>query len=93
VKNLPKILARYRKAITAEVGAVLTWLSVSYVPDGHITRVEWYGLIVALAAGAGVFAVPNDPKIDNPVAAAIPPTTSGATVVWQAASQSQTEAS
>jgi hypothetical protein len=91
VKNLPKILARYRKAITAEVGAVLTWLSVSYVPDGHITRVEWYGLVVAIAAGAGVFAVPNDPKLENPVAA-VPPTTTSAPVVWQATSQSQTEA-
>jgi NhaP-type Na+/H+ or K+/H+ antiporter len=84
--------APYRKTVVAIVGTVITWLAVAYVPDGHITRAEWYGLIIAIAAALGVYVAPNDPKPTNPVAAAIPPTTSNATVLWQAASQSQTEA-
>jgi NhaP-type Na+/H+ or K+/H+ antiporter len=79
--------APYRKTIAAIVGTVITWLAVAYVPDGHITRAEWYGLIIAIAAALGVYVAPNDPKPVNPVAAAIPPTTSSASVVWQADTQ------
>jgi len=52
-------LARYRKAIATAIGTVLTWADVAYVPDGHVDRLEWYGLAIALATVAGVIGVPN----------------------------------
>ena len=55
-------LAKYRKTLVALVGTVLTWAGVAYVPDGNVDRWEWYGLAVALATAAGVYAVPNTPR-------------------------------
>lgn len=52
-------LSRSRKAITAEVAILLSWAGTAYVPDGHVTRPEWYALAIAVAAGLGVYAVPN----------------------------------
>ena len=52
-------LAGYRKAIVALVGSVLGWVGLAYVPDGHVDRLEWYGLAVVLATAAGVSVAPN----------------------------------
>lgn len=52
-------LAHYRKAVTALVGAILTWTGAAYVPDGHVDRAEWYALAIALATAAGVYGVAN----------------------------------
>jgi hypothetical protein len=54
-------LAPYLKAVTALVGVVLTWGGTAYVPDGHVSRPEFYALAIALATVLGVFAVPNTP--------------------------------
>lgn len=52
-------LAIYRKGVATAIGTVLTWVEVAYVPDGHVDRLEWYGLAIALATVAGVIGVPN----------------------------------
>lgn len=52
-------LSRSRKAITAEVAILLAWAGTAYVPDGVVTRPEWYALAIGAAAGLGVYAVPN----------------------------------
>lgn len=59
-------LGRYSKSITALVGAVLTWTGAAYVPDGHVTRAEWFGLAVALATAVGVYAVTNNDPAPAP---------------------------
>jgi hypothetical protein len=57
-------LAQYRKAIAALIGTVLTWLGTAYVPDSHISTLEWYTLALALATVAGVYGVKNEsPKV------------------------------
>lgn len=61
-------LARYRKTLAALVGVLLTWFGSAYVPDGHIDRVEWLGLAVALATVLGVYGVTNEP-----IPAPVPP--------------------
>lgn len=53
-------LGAYRKTGAAVIGSVLTWTGAAYVPDGHITRPEWYALALALATALGVYAVTND---------------------------------
>lgn len=52
-------LAPYAKFVTALLATNATWLSSAWVPDGTISRVEWYGLIVANLGALGVFGVPN----------------------------------
>ena len=52
-------LAHYRKALTALIGAVITWAGAAYVPDGHVTRPEWFALALGLATAAGVYGVAN----------------------------------
>lgn len=54
-------LSSIRKSVTAFVGAGLTWAGVAYIPDGHVTRVEWFALAVAVATVAGVYGVTNEP--------------------------------
>jgi hypothetical protein len=64
-----KTLAQYRKTIVAVIGAVLTWVAVAYVPDGSISREEWFALAVALATALGVYGISNDdPPVPEPVA-------------------------
>jgi hypothetical protein len=59
-------LARYSKLIAAAIGSGLTWAGVAWVPDGHISRPEWYALAVALATAAGVYGVTNAPAPPAP---------------------------
>ena len=66
-------LATYRKTIVALVGGVLAWGQVAYVPDGSLSRDEWYGLAVALATALGVYGITNRqdtsaPVVDVPIA-------------------------
>ena len=56
------MLAAYRKTVASVVGTFLTWAGVAYVPDGHIDRVEWFALAVAVATNFGVYAVTNSPR-------------------------------
>jgi hypothetical protein len=76
-------VAQYAKAIVGGVGAGIA----AYVPaasDGQVTSGEWWTVVVAVLAGAGVIAaVPNKPKpgpsAAHPAAAAViydPPTPS-----------------
>jgi hypothetical protein len=75
-------VAQYAKAIVGGIGAGIA----AYVPaasDGHVTSGEWWTIVVAVLAGAGVIAaVPNKPKPGpssaHPAAAALtdPPTPS-----------------
>ncbi len=53
-------LSQIRKAITALIGAVLTWYGV-VLTQPHITRGDWYALAIATATGLGVYGIPNDP--------------------------------
>lgn len=50
----------YRKTLVAIVGGTLAWAQLAIVPDGHVSRSEWYGLCAELAAAFGVYAVSND---------------------------------
>jgi hypothetical protein len=53
-------MSKYYKGIAALIGAVGTW-GVSVTADnGNITTSEWFGLLVALAAAAGVVAAPKN---------------------------------
>lgn len=51
-------LTAYLKAHVAVIGAVGTWLVVAF-RDGSVSGNEWYGLLVAVATGLGVYAAPN----------------------------------
>jgi hypothetical protein len=64
VNGLISFLSQRRKAVAAGIGSVLTWAGTAYVPDGHVSRMEWYLLALALAAPLGVHAVANDKKPD-----------------------------
>lgn len=52
-------LSRYRKTAAALIGTGLTWAGVAYIPDGHVSRPEWYALGVAIATAIGVYGVTN----------------------------------
>ena len=64
-------IAHCRKSVVALVGGLLSWAQVAYVPDGHVDRPEWYGLVVVFAVALGVYGVPNkimdEPSVDAPV--------------------------
>jgi hypothetical protein len=54
--------AAYSKAIAAALGAVSVW-GITAAADGHISGVEWFGLLGALAAVLLVWRSPaNTPK-------------------------------
>lgn len=52
-------MSRYAKAIVAFVMSISAW-GVTAAPGG-IDGAEWFGLMGALGATAGVYAVPNTP--------------------------------
>lgn len=52
-------LAPYRKAVVAFLAGTLGWVGTCYVPDGHVSRPEWYALAVIAAGVLGVQQVPN----------------------------------
>jgi len=54
------MLSNYLKGVTGYVGLILTWASMYYGTN------HWVSLAVALAAGAGIIAVPNTPKPPPP---------------------------
>jgi hypothetical protein len=54
-------LAQRQKAVAAQVGGVLSWVYVAWVPDGHIDRAEWFALAVMEATVFGVYGVTNAP--------------------------------
>lgn len=60
--KLVALLTGARKAVVTFVGVVLTWAAVAVVPDGHVSRPEWYALAVALSTVGGVYGVSNAPK-------------------------------
>ena len=62
-------LGQYRKTGAALIGSALTWTGVAYVPDGHVTRPEWFALALVLATTAGVYSVENAP---TPTVGALP---------------------
>ena len=53
-------LGRYSKALTAVIGQALTFASLYY--GGN----HWVSAAIAVAAAAGVYAVPNSPKSPPP---------------------------
>ena len=53
----PKSLGEVRKAVVALIGAVATALTQGLITG---TGAKWASIIIILATGAGVYAVPND---------------------------------
>jgi hypothetical protein len=47
-------------------GYLLTWSSTAYLPDGHVSSLEWWALAGGLATASGVFAVANSPVATKP---------------------------
>lgn len=62
---------RYRKTITAVVGAVIAWVTLvlTSAPDS-ITGPEWLSGAIGLATALGVYGVPNDHTTETDEAAA-----------------------
>jgi hypothetical protein len=49
-----------RKAIATLLGVVATWASTA-IATGGIAWDEWWGLLAAVGATIGVYAIPNEP--------------------------------
>lgn len=64
VADKPSALAtigRYRKTLTAIVGAGLTWATAALGPDTYVSTAEWIALGVAVATALGVYGIKNEP--------------------------------
>ncbi len=53
-------LGQYRKSIASVIGLVLTYATLNYGTN------HWVVLAVMIAAGLGVYHLPNDPKPPSP---------------------------
>jgi len=53
----PKTVGEVRKAIVALIGALATALTQGLIEG---TAAKWASILIILATGAGVYAVPND---------------------------------
>lgn len=52
-------MTAYRKAIAAFVSLVGTW-GITAAADGHISAVEWFGLLAVVGGTGAVWGLPND---------------------------------
>lgn len=65
-------MARYRKTLTAVVGALITWGTVVVTSDAtQITSSEWLLIAGSLATALGVYVAPNDAPEGEPADPAV----------------------